>query len=436
VNPLAQELNEMIAAANPNVMAMLSDLGKELFFPKGILSQGAEAKAKAKKVNATVGMALEDGAAMFLPSVMAPLDGLTPDEALRYAPPTGLPGLRGAWRAKQLRDNPTLADKPVGMPIATNGLTHALSIVGDMFINPGDTLILPDKIWGNYRLTFLLRRNANIVSYPLYNDAGGFNVDGLKATLRKVGEEKGKAVVLLNFPNNPTGYAPTKDEVPAIAQALIAEADAGTNLVCMTDDAYFGLFYEDDVCTESLFAHIAGAHERLLAIKGDAATKEMFVWGLRVGFLSYSIGGSEADSPLLTALEKKTAGCIRSLISNCSMISQQVCMKALTSPEFIAEAKEKAELLKSRALEVKRVLADPKYADEFEAYPFNSGYFMCLKVKNTTAEALRVHLLDKYAVGTIAASETDLRIAFSCVEKAAIAELFETVYQAAKDLSA
>jgi hypothetical protein len=59
---------------------------------------------------------------------------------------------------------------------------------------------------------------------------------------------------------------------------------------------------------------------------------------------------------------------------------------------------------------------------------------MCLRLKNVSAEAVRVQLLDTYAVGAIAASDTDLRIAFSCVEKEQIAELFEDVYAAVKDL--
>lgn len=434
MNPLARELNETIQTANPNVLGMLSALGREMFFPKGILAQSAEAKARGKKCNATIGIALEDGAAMNLPCVMASLGRFTPDEALRYAPVTGLPALREAWQQKQLADNPSLRGKPVSLPIVTNGLTHALSIAADLFCEPGDTLILPDQIWGNYRLTFCLRRGAEIASYPFYNDAGAFNVEGLRATLNRVAQDKGKAIVLLNFPNNPTGYAPTRAEAPAIARAVLDAADAGADIVCLTDDAYFGLFYEDDVCPESLFTLLAGAHKRVLAIKGDAATKELFVWGLRVGFICFSVGGCTADSPLYLALEKKVAGLIRSVISNCSALSQQVALKALQSDAFSAERSARANVLKERALEVKRVLAGKKFDDAWQMYPFNSGYFMCLKLRHVTAEALRIHLLDKHAVGVIAAGERDLRVAFSCVEREQIADLFATIYQAAKEI--
>ena len=44
INKLAEELNQTIYTNAPDVFNMLSSLGKELYFPKGILSQTAEAK--------------------------------------------------------------------------------------------------------------------------------------------------------------------------------------------------------------------------------------------------------------------------------------------------------------------------------------------------------------------------------------------------------
>ena len=44
LNPLAEALNEELEAAAPELLAMLSELGKRAYFPKGILSQSAEAK--------------------------------------------------------------------------------------------------------------------------------------------------------------------------------------------------------------------------------------------------------------------------------------------------------------------------------------------------------------------------------------------------------
>ena len=69
MNALAKELNEIIAKDNPAVLEMLSDLGKNLFMPKGIITQSAEAKEKAHKYNVTIGIATDKNGPMFLDSV-------------------------------------------------------------------------------------------------------------------------------------------------------------------------------------------------------------------------------------------------------------------------------------------------------------------------------------------------------------------------------
>ena len=88
LDPLAAELNQRLEAAAPEVAAMLSALGRRLYFPKGILSQGAEAKQKAHRANATIGIATEGGAPMVLPSMACHTD-IDPADAFNYAPPAG-----------------------------------------------------------------------------------------------------------------------------------------------------------------------------------------------------------------------------------------------------------------------------------------------------------------------------------------------------------
>ena len=65
----------------------------------------------------------------------------------------------------------------------TGGVTHGLSIVGDLFVDAGDTVLLPDKLWGNYNLTYGVRRKAGISKYTFFNDRGGFDVAGFRRTL-------------------------------------------------------------------------------------------------------------------------------------------------------------------------------------------------------------------------------------------------------------
>ncbi len=434
MNPIAQELNATLEAGNPHLVEMLSAVGRELFFPRGILSQSAEAKERAHRFNATIGIATEGGHTMALPSVIGQLPGFTADEALPYAPSFGLPALRAAWRESIYAHNPSLAGREVGSPVVTQAITHGLSTVADVWVDPGDTLLLPEQMWGNYRLIFSVRRGARVATFPLF-DGAGFHAAAFAEALRREGDARGKVVVILNFPNNPTGYTPTVAEAAAIGEALVAEAERGTNLVVVTDDAYFGLFYDEGCLQESIFAQLVGRHPRLLPIKLDGATKENYVWGLRVGFLTYGATVDGDPAPVHDALERKSAGDIRGAISNCSRLSQEIVLRALTSEGYAAEKAAKYALMRQRAQEVQRVLANPKYGVAWEAYPFNSGYFMCLRLKRVEAEPLRRHLLDAHGVGLISLGSHDLRVAFSCLEEDQIEPLFDTVLAAEGELA-
>ncbi len=434
MNPLAIELNEIIQKANPHLFDMLSDVGKLLYFPKGILTQSAEAKAKAHKFNATIGMATEKGKTMCLSSVMSIIGNISPEESLTYAPSYGTAGLRKAWKDYILDKNPPLRDKNISLPVVTNAITHGLSVVADMWVDKDDIIIIPDKNWGNYSMIFETRSGGKIVKYPLFNNDRGFNTEGLKKCIEEQAKTTKKLIVLLNFPNNPTGYSITNEEGIKIADILTEAAEKGTNIVAVTDDAYFGLFFEDNVMKESIFSLLINRHPRLFAIKLDGATKEIFVWGLRVGFITYG-AAIDGDAALFyDALERKTAGDVRGNISNVSHLSQTIVAKSLASENFGRESEVKFGIMKERANEVKKVLSDKKYDRVWDVYPFNSGYFMCLKLKTVDAEALRVHILDKYGVGTISIGKTDLRIAFSCLEKEDIKELFDIIYKGIIDL--
>lgn len=432
---LAQELNQIILKENPYLMEMMSSVGKHLYFPKGILSQGAEAKEKAHKANATIGIATENHKTMYFPSIMEQINDITPEESLTYASSYGIPALRNAWKTQLKEKNPGLANGTFSLPVVTCGVTHALSTFADIWIDPGDVVVLPDLTWGNYKLIFNVRRGARFSNYTFFSSDGKFNVKALEAQIRAEAETAKKVIVLLNFPNNPSGYSITENEGERMVKVLTGIAEQGTNIIAVCDDSYFGLFYNKGVLTESPFATLFNRHPRLLAVKLDGATKENFVWGLRVGFVTYGCRMEKGGEALYEALEKKTGGCIRGSISNASHLSQTIVLKSLEDPRYHQEKKEKFEILKSRAAKIQAVLKDDRYTSAWDAYPFNSGYFMCLRLKSVNAETLRCHLLDKYGVGLISIGEKNLRVAFSCLEEEEIPELFNVIYQGVTDLT-
>ncbi|MCK5837023.1 MAG: aminotransferase class I/II-fold pyridoxal phosphate-dependent enzyme, partial [Desulfobacula sp.] len=413
MNPIAQELNQTIKGSNPHIFEMLSDMGKALFFPKGILSQSAEAKLKADKINATIGIAKEGNAVLSLPSITRYINNIDPDDYLSYAPSFGIAELRNKWKTDLYKKNPSLKNKKFSLPVVTSGITHGVSILSDMWIDTNDVIILPDMMWGNYNMTFCVRNSGRIVHYKTFDDdLMHFNVDSFEHVIRQQAKENDKLIVVLNFPHNPSGYSLSEIEADRVAHILIDIARQGTHVVAACDDAYFGLFFEAETSKESIFSKLSGADKRLVAIKLDGATKEDYVWGFRTGFITYGVSGD--DDMLLEALEKKTAGCIRGNISNSSHLSQTIILKSMADENYDAYKQEKFELLKKRALKMKAVLKDPKFKDAFDVYPFNSGYFMCIRLKDVNAEDLRVHLLENYGTGLISIGDENIRVAFSC----------------------
>jgi aspartate/methionine/tyrosine aminotransferase len=430
LNPLAQAANDALKKDCPVVLDLLSARGTRFFFPaKGILAQGAEAKQKAKTANATVGIATENGAPMHLGVVSKYFTGLTPAEIYDYAPSYGKPDVRAAWARKQREETPSLGDQLISNPVVTNALTHGLGLVGDLFLDPGDAVLSADLLWENYNLTWETRLGASFDYFPFFDEKlTGFNLPAFKAGLQR--HRGKKLVVALNFPNNPSGYTPTRAEADGIVAALTAEAEAGTRLVVSVDDAYYGMFYHPDCQTESVFGRLARASSNLLAIKVDGGTKEAFIWGLRVGFLTFGIKNGTAA--VYKALEDKTAGLIRAYVSNISNPGQSVVLKALNDPEFRPQQAEKVATLRKRAEVVAVECRKAAYADCWDVYPFNSGYFMCLRLKGADADTVRVRLLDDHGVGAIALGKTDLRVAFSCLAEAQIPGVFSAAAAAVR----
>ena len=433
MNPIAQELNDIISGSNPYIFEMLSDMGKKLFFPKGILSQSAEAKQKADKINATIGIAKEGDKVLCLPSITKYIKGIEPDNYLPYAPSFGIPELREKWKESIYKKNPSLGSKQITLPVVTSGITHGVSILSDMWINPDDVIILPDMMWGNYNMTFCVRNKARIINYKSYDEQlTRFNMESFEKIVRDQAEKNDKIITVLNFPHNPTGYSLSVSEAKRVADILIDVAQQGTPVVAACDDAYFGLFFEEETSKESIFTRLAGADRRLVAIKLDGATKEDYVWGFRTGFITYGVAGDSAET--LLALEKKSAGCIRGNISNASHLSQTILLKSMSDENYEVHKSEKFDLLKNRAIKMKQVLKDPEYSDAFDVYPFNSGYFMCIRLKDVNAETLRLHLIEKYGTGLIAIGENNIRIAFSCLEERDVKTLFDIILSGINDL--
>ncbi len=427
MNDYAEELNRIL---EPTIaFDLLSEKGKRFFFPKKIVYQCTEATEHAHKFNASIGIALEGKIPFETPSVKNRISSIPPEETVSYAPVTGDKNLTKLWHHQLLAKNPSLQEGSFSDSLVVSGITHAVSVIADLFIDKGDFIFIPDLYWDNYKLVFETGREAEIINYPLFDDSMKFNIDGLIVAVNR-NCSGNKIIILFNFPNNPTGFTPSIEEALHLRDRITELAEEGKKVLVITDDAYFGMFYEDSVFQESLFSLFSSAHRNILAVKADGATKEHYYWGMRIGFLTF--GSSGLDKNSFSALAEKAKGIIRASVSSSCRLSQSILIKAMSDPGYEKQLSSFFNILRERYLKVREIILSKKSSQLFPL-PFNSGYFITLRT-SFDAELLRKKLLNDFGIGTVSLQNRYLRVAYSGVEKENLDELFNLIYSVSEKL--
>lgn len=422
---LAQGLNETLSGTI--IGELLSSYGRRLYFPQGIVAQSNEAANLATWANATAGVALCNGSPMSLSFLRDALTCLSMNEIVGYAPTAGNPALRKRWWEEMVRKNPLLQSACCSLPVVTSGLTQSISLTASLFLDEGDTIIIPAPSWDNYELIMAVRNRCKVRRPPLFDQKETLAIDMLEDAI--MASPTQKVALLFNFPHNPTGYTPLIEEADKLVDVLARCVAQGKYLLVILDDAYFGLFHEELIYTQSLFSRLCTLDERLLAVKCDAATKEAAVWGFRIGFLTF--GAKLLTNDHYHAIVQKVMGAIRASVSSCSQIGQSLLLSAMGDTRYLLDTAFVAQKMKERYAIVRKAIEQHKDSVLLHPMPFNSGYFFSFLCKGD-AQQLRKHLLDTYGIGTVALEGKLLRIAYSGVDDEKLADMIEKIYRGAE----
>ncbi len=152
--------------------------------------------------------------------------------------------------------------------IVTVGGSEAIDNALRSFVSAGDEVLIPEPSFVCYT--------------PLTIMAGGTPVplqtrmeDGFKLTAKTLKEAitPRTKVLIMPFPNNPTGAIMTREDLEEIAAVL-----RGTNIVVISDEIYCELTYggKKHVC----FAELPGMRERTIVINGFSKSYAMTGWRL------------------------------------------------------------------------------------------------------------------------------------------------------------
>jgi aspartate/methionine/tyrosine aminotransferase len=408
----ADRLDAILRRDAPAVARALSPLGRRAAFPRGIPWQSEQARAT--RINATIGQ-LTDGRGnpMPLAAMSDCVRDLDPQLTWLYSPVEGPRALREAWIARQRRVAGD-ARAPASLPLVTHGLTHSLSVVASLFSDDDATVLLPDPVWENYHLLFGLHVAPRFASWDFFRD-GRLNVEAFGDAVAAV---RGKLIVILNFPGNPSGYMPTSAEVDQLIAAL-QRAHGPVVVVC--DDAYQGWVYADDRHPRSLFWDFAERldPEKFTVWKVDGATKELLFFSSRVGFLTHA-GTSEAAEE---AILSKTKTIVRGTVGSPSGPAMALIRQGLASGELDAqfrarhaELTDRWQLLRDGLARLEGTILSP--------LPFNGAFFALLDVaEGHDPESIRQALL-REGVGIVAFPRA-IRLAYCSLHRDDIPQLVD-----------
>lgn len=230
-----------------------------------------------------------------------------------YTPNAGLPVLRQAISDHAFATPGLYQPQEI---IVTNGGMGGLSTLMLVVLNEGDEVLIQDPQWLNYAAQ--IRYCGGVpVQVPTTAESGF----ALKAEdIRKYYHPGKTKALLINSPNNPTGYVMTRQELEEIA-ALARELD----LLVISDEVYGTLLYED---AEALsISELPGMRERTVVVNSFSKSYAMTGW--RVGF----VAGPEAIVHKMTLLQENFNSCVNAA-------SQMAAVYALEHPELARELTE------------------------------------------------------------------------------------------------
>jgi aminotransferase len=191
--------------------------------------------------------------------------------------------------------------------LVTVGVSEALDLALRALLNPGDEVIYHEPCYVSYRATILFAHGVPVEVET--RAANGFRLT--RAMLEAKVTPRSK-VLMLNFPNNPTGAVMSRADLEDIA-AFAVERD----LIVVTDEIYAELTYD---APHTSIVSLPGLRDRTIFLHGFS--KAWAMTGFRLG---YACGPAELIEAMMK-IHQYTMLCAPSL-------SQKAALEALARPE-------------------------------------------------------------------------------------------------------
>ena len=178
--------------------------------------------------------------------------------------------------------------QPAGEVIITVGGSEAIDIAMRAMLNPGDEVLIPLPSYVSYEPCCILAGGVPVTIELQEKDEFRLKPEQLRAAIT----DRTK-ILVLPFPNNPTGGIMEKADLEAIADIIIEN-----DLFVLSDEIYAELTYGEDHVS---IASLPGMKERTIVINGFSKAYAMTGWRL-----GYAAGPKE----IITQMTKIHQYCI------------------------------------------------------------------------------------------------------------------------------
>jgi len=224
-----------------------------------------------------------------------------------YTSNAGMPELREAISG-YLSDSCGVSYDPDDEVLVTVGSSEAIDLAFRALITEGDEIVIPEPCYISYSPIVFLGGGKPVGVETFAKDQFKLKADALREKLTPRSK-----VLVLCYPNNPTGGIMTYDDWLPIAR--LAEE---RNLIVISDEIYSELSYGDKHVS---FASLPGMKERTLVVNGFSKAFAMTGW--RVG---YACGPRELIAAMLK-IHQYTVMCAPIMGQVAALASLQVGME-------------------------------------------------------------------------------------------------------------
>ena len=252
------------------------------------------------------------------------------------------------------------------------GGSEAIDAMIRSVVCPGDEVLIPEPCFVCYKPLTVMAGGVPVTIETKEEDNFRLTPEQLKEKIT----DKTK-LLILPFPNNPTGGVMSKSDLEAIAEVL-----KGTDILVLSDEIYAELLYSDEPHTP--FSKIDGMYDRTVVVNGFSKAFAMTGW--RLGYAM----GPERIIKLMTKVHQYG-------IMSSPTTSQYAAIEALRSCD------EDVERMREEYNYRRRVIVDGFRNMGLSCFePYGAFYvFPCIKRTGMTSEEFCNKLLEEEKVAVV-----------------------------------